>query len=94
MNKDLEDYRMKAAELTRGTSAGPVYDLVLRICRQRGLRGKVLDYGSGIGTLPGILHDTFPEAEMWAADILPRPAELDVGDRLDSGRLEQSSSVS
>jgi 2-polyprenyl-3-methyl-5-hydroxy-6-metoxy-1,4-benzoquinol methylase len=76
MNKDLEDYRMKAAEVTRGTSAEPVYNLVLRICRERGLHGKVLDYGSGIGTLPGILHAAFPEAEMWAADILPRPAEL------------------
>jgi 2-polyprenyl-3-methyl-5-hydroxy-6-metoxy-1,4-benzoquinol methylase len=76
MDKALEDYRMKAAEVTRGTSAEPVYNLVLRICRERGLRGKVLDYGSGIGTLPGILHAAFPEAEMWAADILPRPAEL------------------
>lgn len=76
MSTDLESYRMNAAVLTRGTSAGPVYDLVLRICRQRGLRGKVLDYGSGIGTLPGILHEAFPEAEMWGADILPRSAEL------------------
>jgi 2-polyprenyl-3-methyl-5-hydroxy-6-metoxy-1,4-benzoquinol methylase len=76
MNKNLEDYRMKAAEVTRGTSAEPVYNLVLRICRERGLHGKVLDYGSGIGTLPGILHAAFPEAEIWAADILPRPAEL------------------
>ena len=67
MDKALEDYRMKAAEVTRGTSAEPVYNLVLRICRERGLRGKVLDYGSGIGTLPGILHTAFPEAEMWAA---------------------------
>ena len=76
MNNDLEAYRLKAAEITRGTSAGPVYDLVLRICRERGLNGKVLDYGSGIGTLPGILHEAFPHAEMWAADILPRPTEL------------------
>jgi 2-polyprenyl-3-methyl-5-hydroxy-6-metoxy-1,4-benzoquinol methylase len=76
VNSNLESYRMLAAEVTRGTSAEPVYNLVLRICRQRGLRGKVLDYGSGIGTLPGILHSAFPEAEMWAADILPRPPEL------------------
>jgi 2-polyprenyl-3-methyl-5-hydroxy-6-metoxy-1,4-benzoquinol methylase len=76
MNNDLEAYRLKAAEITCGISARPVYDLVLRICRERGLNGKVLDYGSGIGTLPGILHEAFPHAEMWAADILPRPPEL------------------
>lgn len=61
MNKDLEDYRMKAAVLTCGTSAGRADDLVLPICRQRGLRGKALDYGSGIGTLPGILTILFPK---------------------------------
>jgi 2-polyprenyl-3-methyl-5-hydroxy-6-metoxy-1,4-benzoquinol methylase len=76
MNNQLSAYRVKAAEITGGTSAGPVYDLVLKICRDHGLQGRVLDYGSGIGTLPCLLHEAFPGAEIWGADILPRPPEL------------------
>lgn len=78
---DLYAQRLAAALATKGASTGAVYGLVLRLCRELGLRGDLLEYGAGTGNLIGLLAALPYEGRIVGADILPRPEGLpaDVG---------------
>ena len=73
---DLPARRLAAALATGGTSAGPNYDLVLRLCRELGLRGDLLEYGAGTGNLIGLLASLPYDGRIVGADLLPRPVHL------------------
>lgn len=47
--KELASARIKAAELSAGISADPIYGAVLQQVQTSGVSGKVLDYGAGTG---------------------------------------------
>jgi 2-polyprenyl-3-methyl-5-hydroxy-6-metoxy-1,4-benzoquinol methylase len=69
-------YREKAAELIGGTSSLQVYSMIERVVEAKDLRGRVLDYGAGVGDLTRRLlaMDRFDSVS--AADIMRAPADL------------------
>ncbi len=76
MSDVLYDQHRAAAEASGGISDGPIYDLVLRLCRGHQVAGDLLDFGAGTGTLLRLLRDAGFPVTATGADILPRPAEL------------------
>jgi hypothetical protein len=42
------EHRTKAAELSGGTSGNAIYAIIERVIAERGLGGKILDYGAGV----------------------------------------------
>ena len=69
-------YREKEAELIGGTSSLQVYSMIERVVEAKDLRGRVLDYGAGVGDLTRRLlaMDRFDSVS--AADIMRAPADL------------------
>jgi 2-polyprenyl-3-methyl-5-hydroxy-6-metoxy-1,4-benzoquinol methylase len=75
----LDEHRLHAAEASGGTSSDVIYDRILELIEELGLRGSALDYGAGIGNLTRKLWD-FKRFELIAgADILQRPKDLPEG---------------
>src|SRR5579871_689254 len=72
----LEEQRLRAAEASGGTSSDLIYDRIVELIPQRDLRGRVLDYGAGIGNLTRRLWSLGRFDQIAGADILPRPADL------------------
>jgi 2-polyprenyl-3-methyl-5-hydroxy-6-metoxy-1,4-benzoquinol methylase len=72
----LFEHRAKAAELSRGTSGGPIYALIERVIAERGLQGRILDYGAGVGQLTRRLVALGRFASVSATDIMAAPADL------------------
>lgn len=76
MERSLHDTRMAAAEASGGTSGAEIKALVLRLIRQAGLQGSVLDFGAGRGELIAQLVDLGAFSKISGADILGRPETL------------------
>ena len=76
MPGDLHAQRLAAALASRGVSTGPIYHLVIRLCRELGLRGDLLEFGAGTGNLIGLLAGLPYDGRIVGADLLPRPADL------------------
>ncbi len=72
----LEQWRIKAAEKSGGTSSPEVKEFVLKLISSLKDVEKVLDFGAGRGELLEILLKTHPEWELTGTDILPRPEFL------------------
>jgi 2-polyprenyl-3-methyl-5-hydroxy-6-metoxy-1,4-benzoquinol methylase len=72
----LEKRRVKAAIASRGTSSDVIYDVVLRLMRQNGLGGDLLEYGAGTGLFIKRLLVLGYTGAITGVDILSRPAEL------------------
>ncbi len=70
------EHRVKAAELSKGTSGSGVYDLIERVITERGLTGKILDYGAGVGQLTRQLLDLHRFNSVSATDIMSVPRDL------------------
>ena len=72
MSDELRSRRVERAIRTGGTSAGPIYDAVWRRMEPL-LRGEVLDYGAGNGTLTALLLASPTVRHVTAADLAPQP---------------------
>jgi SAM-dependent methyltransferase len=91
MPEDLAEFRLRAARCSGGTSSDSIKRLVLRMVHDEGLKGRVLDFGAGTGTLINLMT-RLEGIDLHGADILPRPAAIpghvkwhrgDLNDRLD-----------
>jgi len=79
MGQDKEEVlqcRRAAAVFSGGISSDPIYAAIHRVIIDRHLRGKVLDYGAGLGQLTRSLLSLQRFERVSAADILPVSADL------------------
>src|ERR1700733_10112800 len=70
------EHRAKAAQLSGGTSGNAIYALIERVIAERGLKGKILDYGAGVGQLTRRLLALQRFESVSAADIMGVPSDL------------------
>jgi 2-polyprenyl-3-methyl-5-hydroxy-6-metoxy-1,4-benzoquinol methylase len=73
---DVLEQRLNAAELSGGISSDVIYSMIERVILRNGLRGKILDYGAGIGSLTRRLLALQRFDQVAAADIMPAPDDL------------------
>jgi 2-polyprenyl-3-methyl-5-hydroxy-6-metoxy-1,4-benzoquinol methylase len=74
--RSLKERRLHAAEESGGASTGVIGARVLEVVDQCELRGRVLDFGAGIGQLTRRLWTMQRFEQTSGADILPRPDDL------------------
>ena len=72
----LEQQRLRAAEASGGASSDDIYAQILKLVLGYDLRGRVLDYGAGVGNLTRRLLALRRFDRVEGADILPRPDNL------------------
>lgn len=72
----IPEYRLKAAKLSGGTSSNAIYSLIERTIIERGIGGKILDYGAGVGNMTRRLLGLQRFDAVAAIDIMPVPGEL------------------
>jgi 2-polyprenyl-3-methyl-5-hydroxy-6-metoxy-1,4-benzoquinol methylase len=70
------EHRAKAAELSKGTSGNAIYALIERVIVERGLNGRILDYGAGVGQFTRRLLALERFQSVSATDIMRAPADL------------------
>jgi len=70
------EHRAKAAELSGGTSGNAIYAMIERVIAERGLGGKILDYGAGVGQLTRRLLALERFDSVSATDIMAMPSDL------------------
>jgi len=75
------EHRAKAAELSKGTSGNAIYALIERVIAERGLHGRILDYGAGVGQFTRRLLALERFDSVSATDIMGVPRDL-------SGKVE------
>ena len=71
------EHRTKAAELSGGTSGNAIYAMIERVIAERGLQGRILDYGAGVGQLTRRLIALGRFQSVSATDIMAVPTDLD-----------------
>jgi 2-polyprenyl-3-methyl-5-hydroxy-6-metoxy-1,4-benzoquinol methylase len=69
----LLERRVVAAEASKGTSGGAIYNAALTAARAIDLTGRVLEFGAGTGTLIARLTAESAVGTLTGADLLPRP---------------------
>lgn len=72
----LAERRLDAAIASKGTSSDVVYDLVVKLMRHYDVKGSLLEFGAGTGTLIQTLRDAGYKGTISGADILPKPVSL------------------
>ena len=72
----LAAWRSAAAEASAGTSEEALYRRAVAWVQAEGVRGDVLDYGAGTGTLSRMLFDLHRFEKVIGADLMQRPANL------------------
>ena len=73
----LQAQRQLASVASKGTSSEAVYRTFERVVTQLNLKGDLLDFGAGTGTLTQRLHTLNRFSSITAIDIMQRPVELD-----------------
>ena len=73
MRETLQQTRLNVALACEGISSQPIYQTVLRLCKTLGLRGDLLEFGAGSGTLAKQLNISHTGGTITGADIRPRP---------------------
>jgi 2-polyprenyl-3-methyl-5-hydroxy-6-metoxy-1,4-benzoquinol methylase len=76
MPETLKEKRLQTALACDGISAEPIYQTVLRLCRTWQLKGDLLEFGAGTGTLAKQLAVFHIGGTIICADIRPRPESL------------------
>jgi 2-polyprenyl-3-methyl-5-hydroxy-6-metoxy-1,4-benzoquinol methylase len=76
MSITLQERRLHAAQASGGTSTGVIKSLILRLIRQKNLRGSFLDFGAGVGELVRLLRPTPGVERVSGVDLLDRPEGL------------------
>lgn len=93
----LAEKRKQASDLTMGVSSSWIYDAVLKELKLRQATGSCLDYGAGAGALLKLLHASRLFEQLYGADLMARPADLepsihwiqqDLNDDLESNRSQ------
>jgi len=51
---EIWNSRLRAAELSRGISSDAIHSMICGVVEAKELKGKVLDFGAGVGDLIGI----------------------------------------
>jgi 2-polyprenyl-3-methyl-5-hydroxy-6-metoxy-1,4-benzoquinol methylase len=74
--RSLKEQRLHAAKESGGVSGGVIGKRILEIVDQCELRGRVLDFGAGIGQLTRRLWAMERFEQVSGVDILPRPENL------------------
>ena len=75
MTKDLDQFRILAANLSGGTSNSEIKDIVINIVKDHGIRGRILDFGAGKGELISSLAH-MDGIELHGADIMKCPENI------------------
>jgi 2-polyprenyl-3-methyl-5-hydroxy-6-metoxy-1,4-benzoquinol methylase len=70
------EHRARAAELSKGTSGNAIYALIERVIAERGLSGRILDYGAGVGYFTRRLLALQRFHSVSATDIMSAPRDL------------------
>lgn len=70
------EHRAKAAAFSKGTSGNAIYSLIERVIFERGLQGKILDYGAGVGQFTRRLLALQRFDSVSATDIMGIPGDL------------------
>lgn len=73
----LSAHRQHAAETSGGVSANEIYAAIEQTLMDHEIRGKILDYGAGVGSLSRVLLSRGRFEAIYAADIMARPDRLD-----------------
>ncbi len=73
----LEAARRYAAECSGGKSSEAIYGAILKAVADFDLRGSVLDFGAGVGSLTRLLQQCECFSPIAAADLMPKPADLE-----------------
>jgi 2-polyprenyl-3-methyl-5-hydroxy-6-metoxy-1,4-benzoquinol methylase len=73
---DLYEHRLRAAECSSGISRNSIYAMIERVTLAHNLRGKILDYGAGVGHLTRRLLELGRFDTVAAADIMAAPSDL------------------
>ncbi len=68
--------RLRAAELSGGISSDAIYSMISRVVMAKELRGKILDFGAGVGNLTRRLVAMKRFNQVSATDIMVSPADL------------------
>lgn len=76
---ELTEFRKQASELSGGTSADAVKNLVIRCLVEAGSQGDLLDFGAGRGELLRRLSALGAHRKLAGADLFGRPGNLDEG---------------
>jgi 2-polyprenyl-3-methyl-5-hydroxy-6-metoxy-1,4-benzoquinol methylase len=74
--QSLNEQRLQAARASGGTSSDVIADRIVEIVERCDLRGRLLDYGAGLGNLTRKLWGMRRFDQITGADILPRPGNL------------------
>jgi 2-polyprenyl-3-methyl-5-hydroxy-6-metoxy-1,4-benzoquinol methylase len=90
MAQVLEHQRQLASAASGGISCEPVYKAFEQILLQLDVRGEVLDFGAGTGTLSQRLQALDRFKSITAVDLMPRPAEIDASVKWQSWDLNNS----
>jgi 2-polyprenyl-3-methyl-5-hydroxy-6-metoxy-1,4-benzoquinol methylase len=77
INPTLEAQRQLASVASSGISTEPVYTTFEQVLTQLDLKGEILDFGAGTGTLTRRLQALGYFNSITAIDLMPRPIELD-----------------
>jgi 2-polyprenyl-3-methyl-5-hydroxy-6-metoxy-1,4-benzoquinol methylase len=72
----LREQRMHAAQISRGTSAAPIYQAATALARSLDLSGDLLEFGAGTGNFLATLTANGFAGQITGADLLPRPRDI------------------
>jgi 2-polyprenyl-3-methyl-5-hydroxy-6-metoxy-1,4-benzoquinol methylase len=75
---NLAAWRMRSAVGTQGISNDSIYAMIEGAIVEHQLKGKVLDYGAGAGNFTRRLFQMGVFQEVFAADLLPTKADLNI----------------
>ena len=74
---EIWESRLRAAKLSGGVSSEAIHSMICRVVEAKELRGKVLDFGAGVGDLTRRLLAMKRFDHVAAADIVTSPADLE-----------------
>src|ERR1700676_5602267 len=75
---NLASWRMLSAVGTQGISNDSIYAMIEGAIVEHQLKGKVLDYGAGVGNLTRRFFPMGVFQQIFAVDLLPAPTDLKV----------------
>ncbi len=74
--EDLQEFRRIASEHSEGNSAPHIHQLFIDSLSSLNAKGRILDFGAGQGTLTIALDKTNQFDQVSAADLYPRPDNI------------------
>src|ERR1700678_1885383 len=74
---DIHQYRVETAQCSGGYSRNSIYDMIEQVISSASFKGKILDYGAGVGTLTRRLLELNCFDLVAGADIMKAPIDLE-----------------